>query len=789
MRIVLTAMTITTLTLHPAAAEPPTANYIFPAGGQRGSTVAARIGGCNLHRAPRLIWSGAGVSAPAALQPTETIWFEGPVIPQPASQQKEDYPRDFAAALTIAADAPLGRQSWRLATSQGITSGWGFIVGQLPEIIEQEFDGAVPPVRVTLPVTINGRIFPREDVDTWSFTATAGQEITCRAVTSAFGSPLDARIEVRDSAGRVLGEQSPEADVTPDLRFVAPADGEYQVRIHDAGFGGLQDHVYRLTLTSGPVLQAVYPLGGRRGTTTQFQLMGIHLPRTASDVLLPAERGDYELRLDESPSAFGEVPIDLDNVAEILEAEPNEAPGNAFSVPCVLNGRIQSAGDVDTWVFAARKGLEYEFEVRASRLGSALDAVIEVTDLLGNRLAEADDTQGLLTDAKLRWSAAADGEYCLVVRDRIASRGGDRFAYRVRVTSIEQPQFALSATTDALILERGKTVTLKIVADRGPGFKEPIVLTMNPLPAGVTVTSPAAPITIAANQKEVQLTWKAEPDARVDVVPIQIQGHATIGELELVQDLMLQPANPEPGRIAVSSGRGPLWLAVAVPTPFKFVGVFETKFIPRGSVFIRKYRIDRNGFQGPLEVALADRQGRHLQGVTAEPIVVPSSDSEFDFAVRLAPWMEIGRTCRSTLAVSGVVTDPDGTQHMVSFSSNDQNNQMIALVDPGQFSVQLPRATMIVRPGQRIELPIRIQRSPVLNGNVTVDLVAASPIQGVTAKPVEVRGETVQAIIAIEFADQVSGVGVHPVTIRATTRDQRGQLVVTEASLTLVPDR
>ena len=86
MRIRLAPLTILLISSQLAFAEVPTANYIFPAGGRRGTNVAARIGGCNLHDAPRLTWIGNGVTAPSLLNPTETIWFEGPVIPQPASE-------------------------------------------------------------------------------------------------------------------------------------------------------------------------------------------------------------------------------------------------------------------------------------------------------------------------------------------------------------------------------------------------------------------------------------------------------------------------------------------------------------------------------------------------------------------------------------------------------------------------------------------------------------------------------------------------------------------------------
>lgn len=789
MRTLLSVMVLTLCVYKDSIAESPTANYIFPAGAQRGTTVSARIGGCNLHRAPRLHWSGAGVTAPTELSPLQTIWFEGPVIPQPASQQKEDYPRDFAAALTIAADAPLGRQSWRLSTSQGITPAWGFIVGSLPEVIEQEVDGQAPAVRVELPVTINGRIFPREDVDAWSFVAKAGQTVVCHTATSEFGSPLAARIEIRGLDGMVLFEQVPEANGTPSLSFAVPADGEYQVRIHDIAFGGLQDHVYRLTVTTRAVLNSAYPLGGRRGTQIPLELLGTNLPQPMTTVALPEAGAEFFVQLSEAEQAFGAARLELDDLPELLETLPDQAEPQLVQVPAVWNGRIQQPGDQDTWAFVATKGIEYDFDARACRLGSPLDPVLELTDSTGKRLADADDSPGISTDARLRWTAPADGEFRLSIRDRIPSRGDARFAYRIRVTDSRHPAFALSSTVDTLSVERGKTANVKVSLDRSPGFNEPVELTLEGLPTGVTVASPTPAIVIAANQKEIQITLKAEVDAPVSALPVKITGRAKVGDQEVTAETSFHPIGPDPGRLAVPDHSDRLWVAVAVPTPFKFVGVFETKYIPRGAVFVRRYRIDRNGFDGPLQVQLADRQGRHLQGVTASPVTVPAGQTDFDFAVTLPPWMEIGRTCRSTLAIVGTVTDADGAQHVVSYSSNDQNNQMIALVDPGRFAVQLPRTTLQAKPGQRIELPLRIQRGPGLSNSVAVEVIASNAIRGVTAPKIDVARDADQALLALDFADMISGVEIHPLTIRATTTDERGLPVTAETSLTLVPAR
>ena len=104
-----------------ARADPPVASYVFPPGGQRGTAVDVRVGGLNLHSTCGFELLGPGVQAPSRLQRTKTVWFEGPLLPLPESQQAEDYPKDMAARLTLAAAAPLGVRHWRLWTAQGAT--------------------------------------------------------------------------------------------------------------------------------------------------------------------------------------------------------------------------------------------------------------------------------------------------------------------------------------------------------------------------------------------------------------------------------------------------------------------------------------------------------------------------------------------------------------------------------------------------------------------------------------------------------------------------------------------
>ncbi len=272
-------------------AEPPAASYIFPAGGQRGTTVQFRVGGLFLHQSCGFEMLGPGLKASPKLESTKTIWFEGSLLPIPDSQRQEDYPKDMAGQARIDADASLGLRYWRLWTSQGATPAMKFIVGDLPEVVEEEIDGDPVSRKVSLPVTVNGRIFPREDLDIWSFSARRGQCVLCRAEVGKLGSPLEPRLEVRDPHGRRIAESDERHGNDPVVRFTAPEDGDYQVRIHDIRFQGGQAYVYRLTITAEPHIVSYYPLGGKRGSRLKLDLAGQALPNSRFDIDVPMSSG------------------------------------------------------------------------------------------------------------------------------------------------------------------------------------------------------------------------------------------------------------------------------------------------------------------------------------------------------------------------------------------------------------------------------------------------------------------------------------------------------------------
>ena len=767
-----------------SSADAPSVAYIFPAGGQRGTKVDFHVGGHYLRDACPFEMIGPGVDAGAQLVRAEkTLWFEGPVIPLPDSQAKEDYPVDNKGSVSIAVNAPLGFRRWRVWTSQGVTESMKFVVGDLPEIVEQEIDGDPIPTAVSLPITINGRMFPREDVDIWTFQAKAGTAYTCEVMANRLGSPLDSRLAVYGPEKRLVAENIDGRGADSFLRFTAKQDGVYQVHIHDVNFSGLQQYVYRLTITDGARVDAVYPLGGRRGSTTKFQLLGQGVPRQPVLLSLPDTPDlvvNEVIRLngqDTNPFA-----IELSDLPEYLETEPNDDAANASTVPVgsVVNGCIRVAHDVDSWWFDAKQGESVELDLRASRLGSLLDSVMSVLDETGKELATNDDVKDGQPDSGLKFKAPADGRYRVVVRERFGSWSGEQFAFRLYITHSSDPQadFQLQLPRDALTVARGSAAKLKVAATRVGGFQDEIALEVEGLPAGIEVSNN----TIKAKKNDTQLTLKATADAKIDVSRVRIAGSAKIGET-VVKRTASKAADTHD-----DLGFDYLTLAVAFPTPFKVTGEFETRYAARGSTYLRHYTIDRGGYQGPLTVRMAERQVRHLQGVTGGTVIVPAGESEFDYAIKLPPWMEIGRTSRTAVMAAADIADTDGRTHRVSYTSHEQNDQVIVLVDPGQLDVRLDHKSMTASPGAERSLKVTVGRGQGITGPVGVELILPEHCQGLSARKLEIPADIDHGTLQLHFAENGLGPWNMPLAVRATAmRD--GLPYTAEAKLSVVPDR
>jgi hypothetical protein len=752
-----------------ASANPPVASYIFPAGGQRGAKVDVRVGGLFLYKQCGFEMLGTGITAPAQLKRVNTTWFEGPLLHLPESQRGEDYPRDMAGQIVIAPDCPLGVRYWRLWTSQGATPALKFVVGDLPEIIEDEIDGDPIPVKVALPVTINGRIFPREDIDIWTLQAKKGQTIRCEVNAARLGSPLDARLEVRDPHGRKIAENDDHYGADPVIAFTAPVDGEYQVHIQDTQGQGGPAYVYRLTLTAEPFIEHVYPLGGQRGSTVDFTIAGQNVPDRLQAMLPREAPADYAHVFSAGTRRTNPVLLDVDESPEHRHEQDRD---NVIALPAVLNGWIDKAGAINEWKWQGKKGDAWEFQLRSAQLGSRLDGIVTIADAAGKMLAKAEANP---LDPVLTFRVPADGVYVVKVHDRFRSRGGPDFAYRLRIAPPPADDFRLWLASDAVTVPRKGTAKFKITAERLAGFKEPITLEVQGLSANVSV----AAAVLKANQTAVDLIFKAEESAKIDVSRLVLVGKAKAG----MRDLQHQAR--------VKTGRGvpelsSIFLAVALPTPFVIKGEYEMGFAARGGVRKRVYKIERNGYEGPIEISLADRQARHLQGVTGPTIMVAPGVSEFTYLAYLPPWMETGRTCRVCVMGVAMIKEPDQTEHPVSFSSVNQNEQLVAVVGPGKLGIDADRTSFTAEPGKSFMINVHIKRGQEISGPVELELIAPAHLRGLSTVKTTIAAGQEQGQLRVNCAEKLAGPFNMPLIVRATLMHD-AEPIVAEVKIDVQP--
>jgi len=156
-----------------------------------------------------------------------------------------------------------------------------------------------------------------------------------------------------------------------------------------------------------------------------------------------AAPGLYLVRLYDSSGASAARPLLVGHVPEQLESEANDslAEANQIDPPTVINGRLQSKGDVDTFRVPLKRGETLVASLAAHRpLGSPMDATLQFCTGDGHVLAHNDDARGL--DPQLAFTAPSDGIYCVRLfafpekpNSTIAFAGGEDFVYRLTLTT------------------------------------------------------------------------------------------------------------------------------------------------------------------------------------------------------------------------------------------------------------------------------------------------------------------------------------------------------------------
>ncbi|MEN9575844.1 MAG: hypothetical protein RL514_3699 [Verrucomicrobiota bacterium] len=129
--------------------------------------------------------------------------------------------------------------------------------------------------------------------------------------------------------------------------------------------------------------------------------------------------------------------------AEILEAEPNDDFRQAQRLDqtaVVINGRLEKAGDVDSFSLVVEPGKWLVASVASYALGSSVDPVVQILDERGVRVAFNHDTHNL--DPLVAFRVERAGTYTVQVlgfahppASDIAAKGNAAYVYRLTVTT------------------------------------------------------------------------------------------------------------------------------------------------------------------------------------------------------------------------------------------------------------------------------------------------------------------------------------------------------------------
>jgi len=545
---------------------------VIPTGARVGSTVEVAVTGQDLDDAQGLYFSHDG--------------FKTEVLEAPKPDKKGIATARFK--ITVPIDAPLGQHDVRVISKWGVSNPRTFVIGDLPETVEKEPNNDVDQAqRVELNSTVSGTISTPTDVDYFVFAGKKGQRVVVSCLASSIDSKLHAALQLYGPKETLLGFNRDYRGTDALLDATLPEDGDYHVRIFSFTYTqGGSEHFYRLTISTAPWIDAVFPPVVEPGKQTKVTVYGRNLPGGKPDAA-----AQLDGRVLETMTATIEVandPVALQRLAFPGQVAPQSASLNGFAyrvkndagssnaflltyarapvvrdneandtpetaqeitLPCEIAGRIEKKRDRDWYVFSAKKGDVFSIEAFGERIGSPLNLVFSMRDAASGKLLyeSADNTETLSATQfvtrtedppRYRFVVPADGKYHLLVTSREAFvQAGPRQLYRVRVTP-ERPDFQLIvmptsvSAPDACVVGGGSYQPYTVFVWRHDGFAGDVALAADGFPAGVA----CPPQTIAANGKQAALVVGAAADAAAWTGSFRVTGTATINGEKVVRE-------------------------------------------------------------------------------------------------------------------------------------------------------------------------------------------------------------------------------------------------------------
>ena len=522
---------------RPLDAAPPAINYLVPAGGQRGTSVAVTCHG-------EFDWP---------------IQVYAPGVVVSAAEEKG------SLRIEIPDDLSTDRIWLRFYNQEGAGPAVPLLIGNSPEATEVEPNNSPAEAQLVAPaggpVVINGVLAKQREVDGFAIDLVEGETLVAALDGHArLGSPMDAVMQLTSIDGTVLAENHDAVGLDPRLVFVAPKSARYIARVFafpaepdtTIELRGADSYVYRLTLTTGPFVTHALPFTLSGAVDSQggleaspLMLLGWNLtPVLQQDTARHAviwRHDRFGAHTEQEIAELGRTPLGgslgmvcgawegAARVRWLEQATPTvirDVPSNAvfpLSVPLVVASRIREPKAVDLYSLRLEQGQAVALVAESPSLDLPLTPQLRLTDPTGKVVASSAE-QGAIQDAVLHYKAGDEGEYQLAVSDRFQA-AGERFYYRLSVRE-EESDFLLESSSDALVVGPGKNAELTISIKRhagAAGAVGPIRIEAMGLPEGVSV-EPMISATEGDSANKLILTFVATGPPFSG--PVQLRGTA-----------------------------------------------------------------------------------------------------------------------------------------------------------------------------------------------------------------------------------------------------------------------
>jgi hypothetical protein len=505
--------------------------------------------------------------------------------------------------VTVAADVPPGAYEARVLGRFGLSNPRTFIVGTLAEVLEKSGNGSPETAQeIVLEATVNGRT-DSQAADYYKFTVKKGQRVIVDCAARELDSRAADALLLLSPDGREL-ERARQGGL---LDHTAAADGTLIVKVHDFVYRGGDQYFYRLTVTTGPHIDFVFPPAAEQGKVAKVSVFGRNLPggspskftldgkvldQLTVDLTAPADPAarqrlgttlslggasasldGFEYRVKGANGALSNPALlTFAQGSVITEVEPNNSPdkAQAVSLPVNIAGQFASPNDRDWYAFDAKKGDAFWLEVTSHRLGLPTAPHVVIQKAAKNEKGEETftDVQELTEsvvnaggpefntahrDPVGRFEAKEDGSYRLGIRDLFGRTvASPRHTYLLTLRK-ESPDFRLVAVPDSAPAKKAPADVYTSAPSMWRGEALPIKLLVfrrDGFKEDITVTVSGLPAGIVAPSVKIpaasnvfSLFLAAKDDAPTGLGEVKITGTAKLGDATLVREARLSTVN------------------------------------------------------------------------------------------------------------------------------------------------------------------------------------------------------------------------------------------------------